>query len=117
MGKSPNEIKVLLGKSSINDGFSIAMFEPAGGEPYQRFAVFFWGVVLRGGILGGVITFCRLYIIVFKRSGWYAIKIGVCFDHRSSLSAQKIAATRRHRKREPAGWIIRIVPKGFDEYI
>jgi len=53
MGKSPNEIKVLLGKSSINDGFSIAMFEPAGGEPYQRFAVFFWGVVLRGGILGG----------------------------------------------------------------
>ena len=50
-------------------------------------------------------------------TGTYAIKIGVCFDHRSSLSAQKIAATRRHRKREPAGWIIRIVPKGFDEYI
>ena len=35
-------------------------------------------------------------------TGTYAIKIGVCFDHRSSLSAQKIAATRRHRKREPA---------------
>ena len=44
--------------------------------------LFSFGVLSCGGDFGGgVITFCRLYIIVFKRSGWYALTLCLHFPH------------------------------------
>ena len=46
------------------------------------FCCFLLGCCPAGGdFLGGVITFCRLYIIVFKRSGWYALTLFLHFPH------------------------------------
>ena len=54
------ELEIFMGKSTINGGFSIAMFEPTGWKPSKRFRQFFNCSLGWGGVgWGNNVTYLR----------------------------------------------------------